>query len=90
MTKEPVEPTRKPEPNEERVVVPDLRAALEQLLKKSKQWKSRFDEAHADGMAALKNGDTAALGNAIDREKAIIEEQRAAIIEATKPPSKPA
>jgi len=79
---------RKAGPHEDRLVIPDPQDALDKLLTKPRQWKSRFDEAHADGMAALKEGDTAALGNAIDREKAIIEEQRAAI-EAALRPSKP-
>ena len=37
--------------------------------------KARFDAADADGMAALKTGDYKQLGDAIEREKAIFEEQ---------------
>ena len=42
--------------------------------------KSRFDAAHAQGVAALKRGDFAAAGEAIRRQRDILEEQRNLVI----------
>jgi len=40
-----------------------------------RQLKDEFDIAHRQGMNALKSGDYAAFGDAVDRENAIIAEQ---------------
>jgi len=37
--------------------------------------KDEFDIAHRQGMSALKTGDYAGFGHAVDRENAIIAEQ---------------
>jgi hypothetical protein len=60
----------------------------EELANASRNLKAQFDDAHAKGMAALKDGDYKALGEAIDRERAITEEQATLIPapDATKQP----
>ena len=40
-----------------------------------RQLKDEFDIAHRQGMNALKSGDYAAFGDAVDRENTIIAEQ---------------
>ena len=46
--------------------------------------KAEFDAAHADGMAALKRGDYDAFGNAIERERKVIDAMGARIKSAKK------
>jgi hypothetical protein len=46
-----------------------------------RQLKTRFDIAHKDGMKAIRSGDYEGFGNAVEREREIIEEQAVVIIE---------
>ena len=50
--------------------------ALARLLKlnKTTSLKAAFDAAHKDGMDAIQRGDYDAFGNAIDRERKIIDD----------------
>jgi hypothetical protein len=49
------------------------------LSKLSNVSRAQFDAVHADGLDALQSGDFQKLTQAIDRERAILEEQRALI-----------
>jgi hypothetical protein len=62
---------RKRGPKKERQVIADPHATREELLKSA---KDRFDAAHADGLKALNDCDYAAFGEAIERERKIIDE----------------
>ena len=70
---------RKPQkrgPKEERLIIRDDPAeALARLLKpkKTTSLKAAFDAAHKDGIDAIQRGDYDAFGNAIDRERKIID-----------------
>jgi hypothetical protein len=71
----------KPGRTEQRVYTPDLGAALDELQDRRLQ----FQQAHSDGMNALKRGDYLALGDAINRERALLEQQAANIEVRRKP-----
>ena len=47
------------------------------LMESLKRLHADFTNAHEDGMAALKAGDLEAFGEAIRRERAVIDERRA-------------
>lgn len=70
---------RKRGPKEERLIIRDDPAeALRRLLKPNKttslkSLKAAFDAAHKDGMDAIQRGDYDAFGNAIDRERKILD-----------------
>ena len=54
-----------------------------------RQLKDEFDIAHRQGMSALKSGDYAAFGDAVDRENTIIAEQTELIAEQLDPVANP-
>ena len=60
------------------------------LANAARDLKAQFDDAHKKGMAALKDGDYKALGEAIERERTITEEQATLIPppDVTKQPGK--
>ena len=66
---------RKRGPKEERLITRDDPAeTLRRLLKPNKtSLKAAFDAAHKDGMDAIQRGDYDAFGNAIDRERKILD-----------------
>jgi hypothetical protein len=67
---------RKRGPKEERLIIRDDPAeTLRRLLKPNKttSLKAAFDAAHKDGMDAIQRGDYDAFGNAIDRERKILD-----------------
>jgi hypothetical protein len=68
-------------PGEKRMIIredsPDARARLLRTSRETlKTLKAEFDAAHVKGMAALRSGDYAALGKAIDAERRLIDKQR--------------
>ena len=73
-------------PKEQRLVVPDPVVALGPAKTAAKRVATLlrdFKKAHADGMAALEKQDFDALGNAIKRERNIIETQSELIERST-------
>jgi hypothetical protein len=56
-------------------------AALNDLRAGAAERKARFDAAHREGMKALAEHDYDKLSEAIQRERAVLEEQQAAIQE---------
>ena len=54
-----------------------------------RQLKDEFDIAHRQGMNALKSGDYAAFGDAVDRENTIIAEQTELIAKQLDPVANP-
>ena len=69
---------RKRGPKEERLIIRDDPAeALQRLLLKANKitsLKAAFDAAHKNGIDALQRGDYDAFGNAIARERKILDE----------------
>ena len=63
-------------PKERLIIRDDPADAAARLLKSNKttRLKAAFDAAHKDGMDALQRGDYEAFGNAIDRERKIIDD----------------
>jgi hypothetical protein len=53
-----------------------------------RELKAEFDAAHEAGMASLEAHDYEGLGDAISRERELIEEQ-ASMLDTTPPPSDP-
>jgi hypothetical protein len=66
----------RPGPPERLIIRDDPVDALGRLLKlnKTTSLKTAFDAAHKDGMDAMQRGDYDAFGNAIDRERKIIDD----------------
>ena len=68
-------PHKRDRKEERRIIRDDPAEALARLLKPNKttSLKAAFDAAHKDGMDAIQRGDYDAFGNAIDRERKIID-----------------
>ena len=89
MAKNPTtKPTKRRPTKEDPLVSAEQRRATRDRLQNVRKAKAAFDKAHASGIKALKEGDYDALGEAIDEERAIIEQQ-GKNIESTKTPRKP-
>ena len=77
---------KKRRPKETRLVIPDPFVALgptKAAAQRVATLRKDFQKAHADGMTALQSGDLDALGDAIKRERDIIEIQSELIEQST-------
>ena len=77
---------KKRRPKQKRLVLTDPVVALgptKTAAEKIATLRKDFQEAHADGMTALQRGDFDALGDAIKRERDIIEIQSELIEQST-------